>query len=169
MPITVIARLDDETAAARTEWLAKGLPGLTSPGSPLHVRLATYGDDADVAALDAALRRTIRPWTQISVTLVGFGIFPGQPSDVWLLPVPIHRLLQMHMEVDAGLLTAAGRHSDEFGIWMPTVGLGQTACDSDCVEVLVSLYNGPIDVLLDRIELVRTSPFEIISSRTLPG
>ena len=118
-------------------------------------------------AFDAALARAIGHWTQVSVSLVGFGIFPGAPSDVWLLPVPIHRLLELHTEVDAGLLEAVGRHCFEHGIWMPTVSIGQTCHDSDSVEVLVRLYDGPIDVMLDRIEIVRTDPFEIISSRPL--
>ena len=165
MPIAVIARLDDETIEAQIKKLAAGLPDQHIVRSTLHVRLATYGDDADIAALDAALGRAIRHWTQVSVSLVGFGIFPGAPSDVWMLPVPIHRLLELHREVDAALFEVVGRHCHEFGIWLPTVNIGQTSHDSDSVEVLVRLYEAPIDVTLDRIELVRTDPFEIIGSR----
>jgi 2'-5' RNA ligase len=169
VPIAVIARLDDETAQAQVEMFADGLPDRCSVRPPLHLKLATYSDDTDIAALDEALARAIRPWTQLSISLVGFGVFPGDPSDVWLLPVPIHRLLQLHTEVDTGLFEAARRHCYEFGIWMPTVSLGKTTDDSDSVEVLVRLYNGPIDVMFDRVELVRTDPFEIITSRMLAG
>src|SRR5262249_27747977 len=99
---------------------------------------------------------------------VGFVLYPGQPSSIEMLPVPIHRLLRLHMEVDAALSPAAGRHSFEYGIWMPTVTLGHTGSESMSVELLVRLYEGPVEVMLDRIELIRTDPFEIISTRTLP-
>jgi hypothetical protein len=167
MPIAVIARMDDETTEAQIQKLADGLPDTHSVHPPLHITLATYSNDTDIAAFDAALARAIGHWTQLSVSLVGFGIFPGNPSDVWLVPVPIHRLLQLHMEVDAALFEVAGRHCHEFGIWVPSVGLGETDHDSDSVEVLVRLYDGPIDVMLDRIELVRTEPFEVIGSYPL--
>jgi 2'-5' RNA ligase len=165
--IAVIARLDDEFAVAEVERFTDGLPDQKSIRPPLHITLATYGDATDIAALDAALEQTVKDWSQLSISLVGFGIFPGHPSDVWFVPVPIHLLLQLHTEVDTGLLKVAGRHCYEHGIWVPTVSIGQTAYDSDSVEVLVRLYDGPIDVTLDRIELVRTEPFEIISSRPL--
>lgn len=169
MPVAVIARLDDEIAEAHVEKFADGLPDPRSGRWPLNITLATYPDDADLVALDDALGRAIRPWTQLSVSLVGFGVFPGQPSCIWMLPVPIHRLLHLHTEVDTALLDAAGRHCYEFGIWMPTVGIAETEDDGNFIEILVRLYDGPIDVMLDRIELVRTNPFEVISSRTLPG
>jgi 2'-5' RNA ligase len=152
VPVAVIARLDDETAGTTVEKFADGLPDQHDARPPLHITLATYGDDADVQALDVAVDQVIRSWTPLPVTLVGFGIFPGRPSDVWLAPVPIHRLLQLHTELDAAVFEATAKHCDEFGIWTPTV-----------------VYDGPIDVTLDRIEIVRTMPFEIISSRMLPG
>jgi hypothetical protein len=168
MAVAVIARLNDETAEAEVETFADGLPDRQSIRPPLHIRLATYSHDADIAALSAALEQVAQGWTQVAISLVGFGIFPGNPSDVWFVPVPIHRLLQLHTELDMALFEVTGRHCSEHGIWIPSVRLGETDNDSDSVEVLVRLYSGPIDVVLDRIELVRTDPFEIISSHPLP-
>jgi len=39
---------------------------------------------------------------------------------------------------------------------------------SEAVEVLAALLREPIETTLDRIEIVRLVPFEVIGSHTLP-
>jgi hypothetical protein len=89
MSVAVISRLDVDGAAGRIEWLADGLADRESSRSLLYIGLATYADDSDVSELNTALARIVRPWTQLSVTLIGSGMFPGNPSDLCLPPVPI--------------------------------------------------------------------------------
>ncbi len=166
--MAVIARLED-VAAAQVDALIEALPDHHLRRRPPHVRLATYDDEVDVVGLDEALAATTRAWTKLSIIVVGIGLSPGDPCGLSLVPVPICGLLRWHLAADDTLIPVAGRHCFEHGIWSPLLTLGYTAFPADTVEVLTALWPGPMDVTLDRIEIVRIKSFEVISSHTLPG
>jgi hypothetical protein len=153
VPVGVNLLLDGVTAATVT----KLLPDSQRAAYPPHCRLATYGDEVDEASLIAGLALIIETetWPPISVGLVGYGIFPGDPSIVWALPVPIHPLFERHRILDAGLLAVTGRHSFEHGGWLPDVDLGITEYPGDAIEVLSAVWNGPIEGTLCELEVVR--------------
>jgi hypothetical protein len=166
MPISVTLRLG-AAAFEQVETLIEGLPGRYIRRGPTHIRLATYNDEVDVASLDDALAKVIETWGRLSITLVGIGLFPGQPSGLWLAPVPVNELLRRHMAVDEALADVAGRRCLEHGVWTPYLSVGETAFPADAVEVLVDLCKEPIGVILDRIDLVRLEPWKVLSSLPL--
>ena len=143
MPVAVIARLDD-VGAAQVEFLIEALPDRPVHSRPVHIRLATHDDESNVVGLDDALARATQTWKKLAITLVGIGVFPGEPPGLWLVPIPIGELLRWHMAVDETLVGAAGRHCYEHGIWTPYVSLGQTAFPGDAIEVLTAHWQEPI-------------------------
>jgi hypothetical protein len=166
MPVAVTLRLD-AAAFERIEGLIEAIPDRYIRRGPTCVRLATYGDEVDVAGLDDALAKVIETWRRLSVTLVGIGVFPGEPYGLRLQPIPISELLRRHMVVDEALFHVVGRHCFEYGAWLPLLSIGQTRFPADAVEVLVDLCKEPIGVILDRIDLVRLEPWKVLSSRPL--
>ena len=110
----------------------------------------------------------MKTWRRLSVTFVGIIVFPGDPSSLSLMPIPIDDLLRRHLAVDDALMPVAGRHCFERGIWIPCLSLGPTELVGDAVEVLTTLWQEPIEATLDRVEIVRLDPFEMVSSHTLP-
>ncbi len=169
MPVAVVLRPDEATTDQITV-LAEALPDLLAAGHyrhPPHIRLATYGEEVDVAGLDEALARAVCTWKKLSISLVGIAVFPGEPCGLSLLPIPISGLLERHFIVDEALVQAAGRHCFERGIWTPHLPLACTEFPADAIEVLTSLWKELIEATLDRIDLVRLKPFETISSRVL--
>lgn len=167
MPVAVVLRLD-EISARQVEALIETLPDqCVVRRRPPHIRLATYDDGVDVARLDEALAQAVRMWTKVSVSLAGIGVFPGEPSILWMAPTPIHDSMRWHLAVNEALVDVAGRHSYEFGIWTPYVVLGHSAYPADSIEVLTTAWEGPIEATLDRIEIVRLEPFLVLASRML--
>jgi len=151
MPIGVNLLLDSATAAKITSLL----PDRQRASYPPHSRLATYGDDLDEMALSAGLAIITETWSPICLGLVGYGVFPGDPNILWALPAPIHALLGRHHMLDAGLLAVTGRHSFEYGGWLPDIALGITQFPGDAIEVLASAWRGPIEGTMTEIEVVR--------------
>jgi hypothetical protein len=59
-------------------------------------------------------------------------------------------------------------HPDyEVGAWVPNVTLARTEFVGDAVEVLATLWSGPIVGWSDSLDLVRLDPAEVLSSRPL--
>jgi hypothetical protein len=166
--VAIILRLDDD-AVRQIDALTDALPDRHACRHQPHVKLATYGDEIDVARLGEALTKAVRTWNRLSISLVGIGIFPGEPSGLWLAPVPIHSLLRWHLAVDEALLDVADRHCFEFGIWAPIISIGETAVPEDAMGTLPSTWNEPIEAMVERIDIIRLEPFETITSHTLPG
>jgi hypothetical protein len=165
--IAVVLRLDDDSAR-RVGALIQALPDRHFDRSPPHIKLASYDDGTDTARLDDALAEVVRFCGWMTISLTAIGVVPGLRFELSLLPVPITGLLRLHTAVDEALFRIVDRHCDEFGSWSPSLMLGPTAFPADAMEVLTSMWNGPIEAVLERIEIVRLSPFTVISSRMLP-
>jgi hypothetical protein len=168
VPIGINLLLDQITAAKVTSLL----PDRQRSTYPPHSRLATYNDEVDQDRLIAGLTAIIEadPWPPLSIGLVAYGVFPGDPSIVWALPVPIHQLLDRHRILDAGLLAVTGRQSFEHGGWLPDIDLGMTEFPADAIEALAADWHGPVEGTLCQIEVVRYrrhEPIDVIFSRRL--
>ena len=168
MVVGVVLRLD-EASARQVAALTKALPDRHSDRNPPHITLASYDDGTDTARLDEALAEVVSSWTTVSVTLDGIAMFPGEPCELALLPIPITELIRRHIAVDEALTPVADRHCYERGIWSPSLSIGSTDYPADCIEVLTARWGGPIEATLDRIDIVRLLPFEVISIRSLAG
>ena len=85
MPLAITLRLDAATAA-QIDFLAASFPDRPRSGRyahhhyPAHIKLAMYGDGVDVADLDAALATATGAWKKLPITLMGLGVFPGEPA-----------------------------------------------------------------------------------------
>jgi hypothetical protein len=116
-----------------------------------------------------ALAKATETWTKLSISLVGIAVDPGDLCGLSFLPIPVHTLLEWHFAVDDALSKVAGDHCLEFGVWLPFLSIGQRKFPADAVEVLTDLCKGPIEVSLDRIDLVRLDPWKVLTSHPLSG
>ncbi|HEY0419112.1 MAG TPA: 2'-5' RNA ligase family protein [Acetobacteraceae bacterium] len=170
MPYAVTLRLDDASAAriqALTETLAdRGFAGGPSVYPP-HVTLGLYGDEADAEALAASVATLGASWRPLRVHLAAIGIFPGSPCTLWLLPVTTSALLVRHAQL-VGRHTAHPHYAS--GAWVPHVTLLQRLAGPEeagaALAASAALWQ-PHAALLDRVELVRFHPVEIVASCSL--
>jgi 2'-5' RNA ligase len=174
LPYAVTLRLDTDAAApVEAMWRALAAHGVADDGLrlgyPPHVTLAVLPDDAPSDALDAAVAALAGRWHALPVTLAGFGVFPGPPACLWILPVPDAALLARHADTLAALPGLDCDRHYRAGAWVPHVTLAAAASSpARALEVLTPLWRGPVPGLLDRLDLVRFRPVEVLRSHPLP-
>jgi 2'-5' RNA ligase len=171
MPLAVTLRLDDAAAApilAMWRALAEGGvdDGCLRLGYPPHVTLAVWPEEAPVEPLAAAVGRFGAEWGALPVALAGFGVFPGAPAVVWAAPVATETLLERQAALVAAVPGTPCHPHYRPGHWVPHVTLGQTDALGRAMEALAPLWRGPLPGRLDRLELVRFRPVEVL--RGLP-
>jgi 2'-5' RNA ligase len=172
MPVAVVLRLDASTAGfidAMAESLPDRRSGDRNRSYPPHLTLAIFSDSVDAADLDAALAATTGRWKALPVTLAGIGVFPGDPSLVWLAPAPTDELLARHATLRRALADLPYHPEYDVGAWVPHVTLARTHLLPDAVGVLASAWSGSITGWLDSLDLIRLRPAEILSRRPLNG
>lgn len=172
MPYAVTLPLDPATAGViEGMWRALAASGLDDGcvrlGYVPHITLAVYSDDAPADTLRTTLERATVGWTALPVTLAGFGVFPSQPSVLWAAPVVTSALLDRHAAVVAALPGPHPHHRP--GAWVPHVTLSNALHDpAGALAAVLSLWR-PLAGVLDRLELVRFHPVEVLWSRSLPA
>ena len=132
-----------------------------------HITLAVYPDDADARALAASAAALSVQWKRLPVRFVGLGIFPGAPAVLWLAPVVNSSLLVRHAHLLAR--HAASGHWAS-GAWVPHVTLSAALANPDALAAATGLAAAaltPFDATLDRVELVRFAPLEVVFSGAL--
>jgi 2'-5' RNA ligase len=173
MPYAVTLPLDAEAAAQiRQMWCAlaeqAGTDDAILHSYVPHITLAALPDDTPVPEIEKAVSLAVEGWTTFSVVLAGFGVFPGTSPVVWAAPVVTAGLLARHASVCAAL--------GSFGIhlhyrpehWVPHVTLSQEGSSSvRVIEIVTSMWNGPIATRLERVELVRFLPVTVLRSQIL--
>jgi 2'-5' RNA ligase len=174
MPIAVTLLLDDALAGMiRTMWrdvaAATGDGAMLSLDYPPHLTLLRIEDDAAAEPVLHALSQEAAGMRRMSLTLAGIGVFPGEPSVVWAVPVVSAELLRWHRrwhERLAGLL-----HHSHYGLdaWVPHVTLGHAAPAMLCSAVTAALATGrgPLRGMVDRVEIVGFPPVQTLASRAL--
>lgn len=172
MPYAITLRLD--AAMARTvEGMRRALDaaglGRDRLGYAPHITLAVYPDDAPAHTLRAALAARVAGWTALPVTLAGFGVFPSPSPVLWLAPVVTPALLDRHAAVQAMLPEMPPHAHHRVGAWVPHVTVSDAPRDpAAALAVLLPLWR-PLAGGLDRVDLVRFRPVEVLWTRPLRG
>ncbi len=73
-----------------------GKPSLSELGARPHVSLAVYGDDLDTARFLEQFREFAQSMAPFEFKLSSAGTFPGSEGVVFLAPVVIRQLLDVH-------------------------------------------------------------------------
>ena len=136
-------------------------------GYASHLTLAVLPDTVPAAEIEKAALRVAENRAPFSVVLAGIGIFPGTPPVVWAAPAVTDGPLAGHAALLESLAPFAVHPHYRPGNWVPLVTFSQNGPSSAAraVEVLASAWDGPIYTLLERVELVRFLPVEILRSQ----
>lgn len=170
MPLAATLVLDDAAAAPiAAMWRALAEGGVDDDclrlGYPPHVTLAVWPDEAPVERLAAALERFGAGWdAPSSVAFAGFGVFPGDPAVVWAAPVVTVALLERQAALVAAVPELPCHEHNRPGRWVPHATLGQTGAPGRALALLAPLWPGPFSGRLDRLELARFRPVEVLWS-----
>jgi len=178
MPYAFTLRLDPVSAAS-VEEVSRILAseGIDTDrhrlGYSAHVTLALYPDEVAGDLLRAAFAEVTPSWRQLPVSLCGFGIFPpvasiqGSLSVLWMAPVVTRDLLALQATVSDMLPNLPLHAHYRPGAWVPHVTLVSGLDNPErALAVLLPRWQ-PIAGFLDRAELVRFPPVEMLTSHTL--
>jgi 2'-5' RNA ligase len=171
MPYAVTLPLDN-AAAAHVQRMWRALSKLAGDddvqrlGYIPHITLALLSDTVPLDEVADTVRVIAKRWTAFSVVLVGIGVFPRPTSVVWVAPAMTQQLLMLHSELHAALSAFPVHPHYQPGGWVPHVTLSEKAQPSvaRAIEIVTSLWSGPVSACLERIELVRFSPVELLRS-----
>lgn len=176
MPCALTLPLDDAAAAeVQRMWLALAEQADTDDAIRLnykpHITLAVLPDAAPVARVEEAAFGVAACWSPSFVVLAGLGVFPGTPPVIWLAPIVTADLLAKHAEICLALSAFDVHPHYERGAWLPHVTLSQAGSVplARVVETASSAWRAPIGARLERVELVRFHPVEILRSQVLKG
>ncbi len=159
----IITTLLDRLAA---DGIADDVPHL---GYAPHITLAVYPEDADATALAASVAALSVQWKRLSVRFAGLGIFPNSPAVLWLAPVVTSALMVRHAQLLARH-PATGHWAG--GAWVPHVTLSAALDSSTRVAAAVACATAgfaPFEAIVDRVELVRFAPVQVMFSGALTG
>lgn len=180
MPYAVTLRLDADADAKVDRLLDRlGQAGVSRSrlalGYAAHVTLAILDGAVDEAALIRHVASASADMVAVRMTIAGLGVFPGAggaPSCLWLAPVATPELRRPHGTVAAALPGGAAIHPHYAdAAWVPHVtladDLGSLAVAGQAVAALEGA-DFPGRCTLDRIEVVRFRPVEVLWTRSLP-
>jgi 2'-5' RNA ligase len=173
MPFAVTLPLDAAAASRiRRMWCAlaeqAGADDAIRLGYVPHVTLAVLPDDAPISEVGEAMLQAAEGWTTFSVNLSGFGVFPGTPPVIWAAPVVTAGLLARHASLCTDLKPFGVHPHYRPGHWVPHVTLSQEGPSSArAIEIVTSMWDGPITAQLERVELVRFLPVTVLRSQRL--
>jgi 2'-5' RNA ligase len=172
MPFAITLRLDPVSATTIEDmWLVLAGAGIDTDRRDLgyapHITLGIYPEDTEARLLRTALRQVAADQRAIPITLSGIGVFPGPTSVLWAAPVVTPGLLAWHAAIHAALPGLTMHPHYRPGAWVPHVTLSGAVRDAG--RALSALLAGwrPIDGMLDRAELVRFRPVEVLRSEAL--
>jgi 2'-5' RNA ligase len=172
MGYAITLRLDAAAAAmVEAMWQALASRGVSDEALqlhyPPHLTLAVFGDSADPERLLAAAQHCAARWPKRPTTFASLGLFPATPSTMFLAPVVISELLERH----AALLTAlTGEPVDPYyqiGRYVPHVTLAGDLADPAAALAALAPLPLPFTATLDRLDVVRFRPVEILESQLL--
>ncbi len=176
MPYAVTMPLDNAAAAAVERMWCEladriGDDGGVRLGYAPHISLAILSDLAPAAKIEKAVFGSVlNNWEPFDVVLASIGVFPGVPPVVWIGPVATERLLARHASLYAALAPFPVEPHYRPDAWVPHVTLSKEGLSSaaQAIGIVTSMWTGPINARLERIELVRFRPVQILRSETFP-
>jgi hypothetical protein len=171
MAVAFTLRLDDASAReVERMWDALADAELDASGRrlnyPAHLTLGIFPDQLAAPARAVAMRPM---WLAMPITLAGFCVFPAAEPVLSLMPVVTPALLRTHARLFEALPVAAAEPHYRPGAWVPHVTLSEGHHAS--LDAVLPLWRGPMNVRLDRVEVVRAPPaeVEVLFSRALRG
>ncbi|MBN8875741.1 MAG: 2'-5' RNA ligase family protein [Rhodospirillales bacterium] len=175
MPFAVTLPLD-EAAASEVERLLDALVARTGAddvvglGYRPHITLAILPETAPPAGIEAATFAVAAGWARFPLVLAGLGVFPGTSPVIWVAPIVTADLLTRHAELHAALAAFDVHAHYAPAAWVPHVTLTKEGAVSAgrAIEAVSSAWRGPINATIDRVELVRFRPVDILRSEALP-
>jgi len=174
MPLAITLCFDEVSASAiRDMWKALADEDIDADrhriGYSPHITLAVYPDDAPVEAIWAALKEVAVDWQALPVAIGGFGIFPGPDPVLWAAPVVTRELLSRQIAVHAALPGLQAHPHYLPDAWVPHVTLSDGLRDPGrALSVLMRRWQ-PIQGTLNRLDLLRFRPAEILHSHKFAG
>jgi 2'-5' RNA ligase len=174
MPFAITLRLDQISAVPiEAMWRRLAAEGIDADRDQLgyapHITLAIYPDDAPVSRLRSALDDACRNWEALPVRLSALGAFPGDGTVLWAVPVVTAELLARHQAIQAALPDLDVDPHYRPGAWVPHVTLsGALAHPEPALAALMTDWK-PITGFLDRVDLVRFRPVEVLQSLSCPS
>jgi 2'-5' RNA ligase len=172
MPFAITLRLDKVSAASIEDmWRILAADGIDTDRHDLgyapHITLAIYPDDSSTGQLREAIRQVAGHWRAMPITLAAVGIFPGASSILWAAPVATSELLARHEAIHAALPDLDPHPHYRPDAWVPHVTLSGAVLDaSRALSVLLRGWR-PVTGMLDRLDLVRFRPVEVLESHAL--
>jgi 2'-5' RNA ligase len=174
MPYAITLLLNNE-AAAPVKRMWHILANLSGDDDALrlgygpHLTLAILPDPVALKDIETAIAGLTENWEALPIVLSGLGVFPVSPPVVWLAPVVTCELLARHRSLLAALASLPVDPHYSLGAWMPHVTLTESRKSSpaQALEAAMSVWSGPINGAVDRCDLVRLHPVEIVRSETL--
>ena len=116
----------------------------------------------------AAVEEVAGHWKALPVTLSGFGIFPAPAAILYAAPIVTRALLARHEAIQVALPELQADPHYRPNAWVPHVTLtGALRDPTPAFAALLSLWR-PLNGVLDRVDLVRFRPAEVLQSYVLP-
>lgn len=174
MPYAITLRFD-ATASAMVEamWQALASRKLSDEATELgyypHLTLGVFADSANPERLLAAARYWAVQWPEMPTTFASFGLFPGRPSTLFLAPIVTPELLQRHAALVTLLAAEPIDPNYRCGQFVPHVTLASDLADPAAAVATLKHISLPIRAVLDRLDVVRFRPVEVMESHVLPG
>ena len=131
-------------------------------GYPPHLTLATLDDKADVQEIVDNVSYIAGDWRSCSVNLVGFGLFPGMPSTLWVCPAMTAELFQRHAALCAVLPASLLKDYYRPNRWIPHVTLAKDLAKSSAALIAVQDLGLPIKATFVEINLVQFRPPNVL-------
>jgi 2'-5' RNA ligase len=172
VPYAVTLRLHDDAAAAIDAlWHRLADEGVSDSMAALgyrpHLTLA-IATDVDVPAAIRALERFAATHAALAVPFVGIGAFLAPARVLWAAPRVDRALLDLQAALHETLAWPAHPHYAS-GTWVPHCTLAEDLSAEAFAHAarLMADHWQPTTAMLDRIELVRFRPVEILWQQPL--
>lgn len=130
-----------------------------------HVTLTLLPDGA-AEEVRRAMLQAAEGWDALPVVLASLGVFPGPSPVLHAAPVPDPALIERHRALCRRLPPGIDPHYRP-GAWVPHVTLARDVAGR-LLDTVTAGWDGPVTGRLDRLELVRFHPVEVLESRALP-
>lgn len=171
MPIAITLRLDPISAnAIETMWRILADEGIDDDrirlGYPAHITLAILAGERAADRIVTRVADCIAGWTALPIRFCGFGLF--SPAILWAAPVVTAALLARHTDLLTMLNDFDVDPYYRIGAWVPHVTLAESLEQPGPALAALSRQGFPIEGRIDRVEVVRFRPIEILQSYALP-
>ncbi len=131
-------------------------------GYPPHITLAILDDATKLRELNEVVSNVARSWQSLRLSFVGFGLFPGAPSTLWLCPVVTADLLQRHAALCAALPVSSLTNHYLPNRWVPHVTLAKDVTEPSAAFAAMEGLDLPTEATFAEVNLIHFRPVKLI-------